>query len=337
MIKKVHLKRSTYTSARISSQRSRLYGKDKIVELADFNFDELIRYLEEHGFRSSVDKSYLQYQGFYLIERILNDHLSVIYKKVFSANNKQNKEFLETYYLKYQIHNMMAVVRCKISKEEDIESFLIGDERRKSKYVKAFEMPNVEDALVYMSKKLGFNDNIVLDAYNKGLYELENYLYKVYYEKISSIKFIYNKKDEKNFFNFIRTYIDLLNARSFLKLKTEEINVDFQEMFIPGGYLGKDYFSNLKDNSVEDCLFEFNKEFGNMDLDLETACLSCIDRRINLHKEESQNLFRKTIFGSPFFAIKYLFDVENEMRLLRILLKAKYLNMSKEETLKLIS
>lgn len=337
MIKKVFLKKSTYTSARISAQRSRLYGKEKILELADLNFDELVRYLEEHGFRSSVDKAYLQYQGFYLIERILNDHLSTIYRKVFSANNAQNREFLETYYLKYQIHNMMAVVRCMISKEDDIESFLIGDERRKSKYVKAFEMPNHEDALVYMSKKLGFDEKEVLEFYNKGIYELENYLYKVYYNKLNGSKFIYNKKDEKYFFDFIRNYIDLLNARTFLKLKVEDIDASFEDMFIPGGYLGRNYFVELNDKDVDFCLTEFNNRFGNMDLDLETTCVACIDKRINLHKEEANNLFRKTIFGSPFFAIKYLFDVENEMRLLRILLKAKYLNMSKEETLNMIN
>lgn len=337
MTKTINLKKSSYSSARISVKRGELYGDEKLKELVNLKFDEILRYLEEHGFRKSVDKAYLQYKGFYLIERVLNDHLSKVYKSVFSGSSKANKILLDSYYLKYQVHNLMVVLRCKLSKEEDFEAYLIGDERRKSKYIKAFEMPNIEDALIYMSKKLKFDDKIVLENYKKGIFELENYLYRQYYEKLKSLKFKYNNSDEKSFFKFIRDYIDLLNARTFLRLKVEEKNaLMFEDLFIIGGKLQFDDFDNLNTKNMKEILDFFKIFFGDIDLSLDSLSIDSLDKRISIHKKKSENLFKKANFGSPFYSLRFLFKIEREMGILRVLLKSKHLNLDKEEILNLI-
>lgn len=336
MVKLVSLKRSAYSSAKISVKRGELYGEDKVKELSKLEFDELLRYLEEHGFRKSVDKSYLQYEGFYLIERVLNDHLSQIYSSVFMGADKKNRGFLEAYYLKYQVHNLMAIVRCKIANEKDFEAYLIGDSRRKEKYIKAFEMPNIEDAIIYMSKKLGFDEVNVLEAYKKGVYELENYLYKKYYSKLSTYKLRYNGVDEISFIKFIQEYVDLLNSRSFLRLKLEENKLDFNEIFLDGGKTSRDEFDKLKDKNITDCLTYFKSFFGEVDLSLDTLSVDSIDKKISLHKKKAQNLFRKAKFGSPFYLLRYLFKLEREISMLRILLKAKYLKLSETDIMELL-
>ena len=38
----------------------------------------------------------------------------------------------------------MALIRCKLSNDLEFESYLIGDERKKEKFIKAFEMPNLD-------------------------------------------------------------------------------------------------------------------------------------------------------------------------------------------------
>lgn len=335
-MKLINLDRSAYSSAKISVNRGKLYGEEKIKELSKLEFDEILRYLEEHGFRSSVDKAYLQYEGFYLVERVLNDYLSKIYGSVFSGATKKNRTLLEAFYLKYQVHNMLAVVRCKLANEKDFESYLIGEDRRKEKYIKAFEMPNVEDALVYMSKKLGFEETEVLDAYKQGVYELENYLYKEYYMKLSSYEFKYNGIDEKAFINFIRDYVDLLNARSFLRLKAEDISLEYSQIYLEGGRLNLNDFNKLSDKKLEECLDFFKNIFGDLSLSLDTLSVDSIDKRISMHKKKAENIFQKAKFGSPFFSLRFLFNVEREMNLLRILLKAKYLKLTEDEVKELL-
>lgn len=339
MSKIIKLKKDAFHGGKIAVKFSRLYKKDIFDKLLDLGFDEILKYLQEHDFRSAVDNSYLQTKGFYLIEKVLNMHVSRIYKEVMISARGYNKLLLESYYLKYQIHNLMALIRCRISKEGDLEPFLIGDERKKEKFIKAFEMPNLDDAIIYISKKISLDPELVLSEYKKGEYHLENYLYKEYYFRLSNFKFSYNNLDEKKFFSFIKTYIDLLNARSFLRLKVENIDVlNFDDIFMEGGRVGQDYFKSLESLSFGEILNKFNSLFGGIDCSNsnDNLCLVSLDKRINEHKRETYELFKVINFASPFYPLKYLFRVEGEMSKLRILLKAKYMGVEKEEIKKLL-
>ncbi len=332
MVRIANLKKGSFESAKISVKKGKLYSEETIKSFVNQSFDEILKYMEEHGFKKSIDSSYLQFEGFYLIERVLNMHTSRIYKHVFSSASKQNKNLLEVYYLKYQIHNLMVLVRCYLSKEKDIEPFLIGDERRKEKYVKAFEMPKLEDAITYISKKLRLDESEVLKAYENGVYELENYLYKQYYEKLKSYRFKYNSVDESKFFKFIRTYIDLINARTFMKLKSEELkSLNFNEMYIEGGELNLKFFNDISNLDVEKSLDKFNKHFGHLESCKDLSCIASLDKRVNEHKASAKEVFKIASFGSPFFSLKYLLEVERQMAKLRVLLKAKYLKVEDKE------
>lgn len=328
MKKTINLQKSTYQAAKVAVKKGNLFGSEKIKELSTLSFEEILKFLEENGFKDSIDKNYLEFEGFYLIEKIINNHLSKIYSSIFRSSSVQNKKLLELYYLKYQIHNILAVLRCKKAEESDISPYLLGDSHRQEKYFKAFEMP-VEDALVYMLKKIGFDSAKGLEKYIQGdLFELENFLYSSYYSQLNNTSFYYNKKDEMNFFKFIRKYIDLINIRTFTKLKVESNqNLSFEELFIKGGFLKLDYFSNLIEKEVSEALKEFSKQYTKIEVNNPTS----IDNQINILKNSSQKIFNNVAFGSPFYTLKFLFQAEQEMSQLRTLLKAKYLKLSSEE------
>ncbi|NQZ85065.1 MAG: V-type ATPase subunit [Nanoarchaeales archaeon] len=336
MAKVIKLKKDSYNCAKLAVASGKLYGTDKIKELMNLEFDEILRFLEENGFRNSVDKSYLQYNGFYLVERVLNDHLSEIYKSVFAGANKVNQKLLESYYLKYQVHNILVVLRCKLANEEEFETYLIGDSKQKSNYIKAFAMPSKEDALEYLVKKLGFNSETALEHFKSGLYNLENYLYKTYYTKLNELNFKFNNIDEKNFSNFIRNYIDLLNARTYLRLKVEDSkSLNFKDFYMFGGRLVLEDFTSLNSKNLDETLKSFNETFGQIE-GIDSDSFESLDQRISHHKKDSESLFNGVRFGSPFFALKFLFKVEKEMNQLRVLLKAKYLKLDKAEIERLI-
>ncbi len=337
--KTIKLKKGSYESAKISVMKGSLYSDDVFNNLKKLSFDEILKFLEENGFRDSIDKSYIQFEGFSLIERVLNLHMSKVYKHVISSASKQNREFLESYYLKYQIHNIMVVLRCLISGEKDVTSYLIGDDRLKEKFVKASNMPKVEDALVYLVKKFSINPDSALEEYKKGIYNLENYLYKVYYSRLVSKKFSYNGIDEKKFFFFIRKYIDILNARTFLKLKVEKIEeIDFNDLYFEGGNLNLNFYEKLKDKSIGDVLEKFSNKFGdNFEKCRDFSCIFVIDKLATLHKKQGNDLFKQIKFGSPFYTLKFLFLLELQMAKLRVLLKMKYMDLPSEEFEGLVS
>lgn len=333
----VNLKKGTYESAKISVKRGRLYTEDTFNSLSSMSFDEILKFMQENDYKHSIDTSYLNFDGFYLIERVLNVHTSRIYREVFSSASIATKELLETYYLKYQVHNFMAMIRCWQTKEDELEVYLIGDDRKKSKFLKAFEMPNIEDAIIYISKKLSFDFSVVLDSYKKGVFFLENYLYKNYYERLENLEFKYNGKDEIKFFNFIVRYVDLLNARTYMRIKIDEnSNFKFKDLFILGGKYPLSFYENLNDDDIENCLIKFDKLYGNILVCSDNSCVASLDRRINEHKAKTLEYFKSINFGSPFYILKYLFDVEREVSRLRILLKSKHLDLSESELSEMI-
>lgn len=333
----VELNKGTYQSAKISVKKSKLYTDETFNKLYKMSFDEILKFMEENNYKIAIDNSYLEFKGFYLIERILNIHTSRIYSEIFSSASKSSRELLETYYLKYQIHNLMALVRCFETKEEDLDVYLIGDERKKSKFLKAYKMPKIEDSISYISKKLNLDHIKVLEAYSKGIFYMENYLYKEYYKRLNSLDFKYNNKDEVKFFQYISTYVDLLNARTYMRIKVD-VNIDFKfsDLFILGGRETISFFNSLDNLSIEDALKKLNEIFKNISICSDNSCVASLDRRINEHKSKTKQYFKTINFGSPFFLLKYLFDVEREVARLRTLLKSKFLDLSEKEIEELV-
>lgn len=330
--KVINLKKGTYEAAKISVKRSRLYNDETFKKLSSLSFDEILKFMQEHDYKQSIDNSYLEFKGFYLIERILNIHTSRIYKEILSSASESTQSLLNSYYLKYQIHNLMTLVRCFETKEEELDVYLIGDERKKSKFLKAFDMPKIEDAITYLSKKLNFDHSKVLEAYSKGIFYMENYLYKEYYERLENVDYSYNSKDEKKFFEYISRYVDLINTRTYMRIKVDEnIDFKFEEIFVLGGKYGINFFTSLDNLSVEDCLKKLDNIFGNILVCSDSSCVASLDRRINEHKSKTKDYFKTINFGSPFYLLKYLFDVEREVSKLRTLLKSKLLNLSESE------
>ena len=59
--------------------------------------------------------------------------------------------------------------------------------------------------------------------------------------------------------------------------------------------------------------------------------ISEIDKSISIHKRKGDKILGSVHFGSPFFSLKYLFEVEKEINKLRTILKAKYLGLKEAE------
>lgn len=327
MAQKIILKKGVYESAKIAAKKAELISKEDLSTLSSLSYEEILKYLEEHGFKEVIDKSYLSYEGFYLIEKILNDYLSALYTKFLKATSKNNRQFLERYYLKYQIHNLMATIRCMESSQEELEPYLIGDSRRKEKYLKAFDMSKNE-CLKYLAKKLKLDSQEVLNYYDKGLFELENYLYGQYYSQLLSYLPVYKSNEDKKFSSFVKAYIDLLNGRTFFLLENEP-SVSFKELFILGGSISfEDYTSNNQ-----------SKLYGLLSQQTSVKIKKPvdIDKAISELKREASSNFTSVSFGSPYEILGFFFTLEQSIGDIRKLLKAKYMKLTQEELNEVLS
>ena len=321
MSKNIELKKGVYESAKINARKAELISEEQISTLSSYSYEEILKYLEEHGFQEVIDKSYLSYEGFYLIEKVLNDYLAQMYSKFFRATSNNNQKFLENYYLKYQIHNLMATIRCQESSQEELEPYLIGDSRRKEKYLKAFDMSQ-EEALRYLSKKLGFDAQEVINFYNKGIFELENYLYQQYYKELVNFLPQYSSKEDKKYQKFIKSYIDLQNGKTYFVQKDEE-NVSFEDLFIEGGNLTIKEFQNNDETKI------FKKLSSSISYKISSPV--DIDKATGYMKKQASQTFSTVSFGSPYALLGFFFTLENSIGQIRKLLKAKYMGVSQEE------
>ena len=315
------LKKASFESGKISSIKEGLINDNDIEYLKGQSFPEILKFLEENGFSEAVDSSYLNYEGFYLVERVLNEYLSSMYEKFFSTTSKENRGFLELFYFKYQIHNFLAVFRCRMSGENDVEPYLIGEKRRKDKFIKAFSMTD-EDAIKYLSKKLNLDGGGVLEFYKKGLFELENYLYKMYYERLVKGMPVFDKRQDKKYEEFIRKLLDLINLRIYCVLNEESVDL-FNELFVNGGYISQEEFGKLS----RDRLFsKIGKSVG-----CKIGSNYEVDKVLSFHKRKGGEEFNELPFSSPYRMLGFFLYLESIVGVVRTILKAKYMGMSREE------
>lgn len=338
MVKFLKFSKHSFESGKLGVKKSQLFSLEKLHELENLSFDELLKFLEEHGFREEIDTSYLSYQGFYLIEKILNDHLSKEYGDVFSISSTHLKSFLSSFYFKYQIHNFMVVVRCFDSGEKDISPYLIGNSFEKVKFLKAFEMPSKEDSFIYLAKKLSLDSTKVLEEYSKGIYYMENYLYSQYYSRLFSTKLRFNFLDEKKYLSSIKKTVDLLNVRTYLRLRIQELDsLNFSDFFVIGGKYTQSYFTSLDFLEFLEVISKLMEEFEVSSSCDAKNCLVEFDLLLSKQKKKFQSTLSSSSFGSPFYILKYFLDLEAQMNELRILLKSKYLGMEKKELHEVLS
>lgn len=322
---RLQLQKNAYHSARISANKHFLYGEKTISKLCTKSFDEILKYMEENNYEKSINLSYTRYEGFYLVERLLNEHASMIYSKVIKTAPKNNKAFLELYYLKYQIHNFMVYVRAKLAKETEYKAYLIGEEHKKEKFLKANSMELV-DGVKYLCQKLSLDSEPVLEKLKEDLFSLENYLYYHYYERLHKITLTYNNREEKTFIKYLRSYVDLLNARTFLKVAQEK--QQFKDLFLLGGDIPYEAFEKIDTN---------NKDYHQKIRDLvKVSDDEALDETINAHKRRSEQYFKQIRFASPFYPLKYLFTMEKEISQLRVMLKAKYSGLAEAQVRELV-
>ena len=316
--------------SKLKSINKGVFDENQIEKLKKSSFNEILLKLNNSEMNLKVDTNYSKYEGFYLIEKIINDYIQEVFSNLNSVLKKNNREFFNIFYDKFLVENFLKILKIKHLKlKEDITPFLNLKKSDRSFFIEATNIGEIKKLFDFFSKKLNFDSNKAYEIYKSGFLEVQNFIYKNYYNNLFKKKFKYNNSYEKSFYNFLRKEIDIENMKIFLILtKLKKVKL-FEEIFIENGNLEKSFFiknfnKNEKEN-IKTLLDMINKNFKidmkNIDLDLAKI----------KNKKSFSNELKNFKFNSPFYCLKMFFDIEDVLDKIKKILKMKLLNMSDKD------
>lgn len=290
-----------YVAAKVAVINRELQELFTTDDIKRASFSEALTLLEKQSTKLSLDNS-IHSQDFKknsigFVEQFMNNYSSFIYEKIFKASKGDLKELLNTYYLKYQIHNIIVTLRCIASSQKDVSLYLIGNKVQKEHCIKAVGY-SYDEALKYFSTKFKFPKSLLEFNSIESIMQLETTLYKWYHEQLQTL--LCKKYEGSILQKEHKNHIDVINKK-IKKLGEEIEEFNSEEFFIKGGY------EKIESISTKDVNFE--------ELD-------------ELQRTFKINIYEKTKFeqfGTHFMILNFLQKFELNIREISVMLKEKAL------------
>lgn len=281
-----------YIVSRVRVMKRSLIPSDEFTKMMNMDFNEVVRYLEETGYKQEIDEFSYRYTGPQLIDYAISTNLFRIYSRIVDVSFGLAKELIMEYLKKWDIWNTTNIIRGKISNasNEQIEETLVpvgefSQEFFKSllakdldEITKSFEGTPYSEPLSRLTP-----DNIA---------EIEDELYRIYYSRLVSMR--PSEQALKLFIDFVKMEIDVKNIKAILRLTLEEESAeDIMGRIIPGGYqLDADEARKLSamdwdelTKSLEGYWFwkgiEAVEDFARLEINLDKAWLKAVAGKAN--------------------------------------------------------
>ncbi|MFP4401856.1 MAG: V-type ATPase subunit [Candidatus Nanoarchaeia archaeon] len=268
------------------------------------SFSEALSMLEKGTTKLTIDSSInsqnIKKDSIGIVEHFTNSYATLIYEKVYKAANSELKELLYTYYLKYQIHNIIATLRCIAGGfQDEVRLYLIGNTIQKEHCIKAVGF-SYEEALKYFSTKFKFPKSLLEYNSIETILQLETGLYKWYHEQLQD--FLKEKYEGSVLQIEHNKHIDVLNKKIQL-LGKEFSEFESEKFTISGGRKIKSSQNLKTEKSIEE-----------------------IEELQQMFKKELYKKTKTQEFGSHMMILNYLHRVELKLQEISKLLKEKALS-----------
>ncbi|OGO79515.1 MAG: hypothetical protein A2Y23_09580 [Clostridiales bacterium GWB2_37_7] len=308
-----------YAVTRIRALETKLLDKSKIERMIDTkNAEDVIKVLTETEYACTAPEmnSALDY------EMLLLNELETTY--AFLREIAPSKEIATLFLLKYDIHNLKVLLKSSLLGEEyDELLFNIGSipvaklkEMVKERNFREFD-PIIADALK------GVCDN--------GCETPDPQLIDLILDR-SQYQIMYNlaKQSKSSFLvNFISAQIDMINIRSFLRIRVIGFGRDYlTKVIFPNGKLGFDFYSKYFDEPIETIAeklwaTDYYKVIQEgLESYTKTRSFTKLERLIDDYILEFAKKGKYVAFGiEPI--VGYLMAKENEAKIIRIIMVGK--------------
>jgi len=231
-----------YVCARVRAKRALIFPQDVYAKLLMMDTHEITRFLGESHYKKEITELGLTYSGFELTELALNRNLAEVYQQILGFCEGDLLTMLTAYLQREDIFNIITILRGKSynAKTEDITRSIRSAGKYPESYWKSIiEKSNTVEETI---------DNLRENDYYKTLKEMknewgihpaecENKLQQQYYKiLLNSI----SARSEANqlFLEFIRREIDLVNIKTLLMTKFENVELtNITSMLLNGGNL----------------------------------------------------------------------------------------------------
>jgi len=239
-----------YVCTRLRVRKSKLLAREDYLRMLNMSIPEMTRFIEETQYKKEIDELGTSFSGIDLLEIALSWNLAKEYQNIQKIAPGDLKRFTQSYLRRWDIQNVLTILRGKAQgiTSGKIKEILIPagelDRVILDRLLKEESPERVVEALkaytMYpvLTKWLG-------SAIAEGSFaHMENALYRQFYGDLIE-EAMSGFKGGRNFLDYIRLEIDMINIRNMFRLRADRIQQDAREIAIPGGTFGVDEFQRL--------------------------------------------------------------------------------------------
>ena len=335
---RLHLGTYPYTYARVSAMKSKLLRRDDYTKLLKMKVNEIAKFLQETEYKKEIDEMAVSFSGIDLIEISLNKNLVRAFSKLKRISEGDLKLLIDAYLHRKDITNLKTIFRGKFTKADDayIESLLMPVGLLGRDYLLALlKKESIED----MAKAIRFIDlNDAVKAFKESgnLFEIENRLDRYYYDTLIKVTRRIPTQGEL-FKAFLENEIDILNIKTILRLKREEMPGKEIEryLFFSGARLKRHALLRLANTPDLATVISMIRKHGYAKLIEEGDVRkdkTLIDIEINLNHyllDRAVLLLHQNPLSIDVI-LGYMFAKEVEIRNLKTLIKGKQLGLDED-------
>lgn len=309
--------------SRLRAIETRLIDKTKIERMKDASTpEEVLRILGETEYSTSLGS--LKKREDY--EIILSEELKKLYKLMYEV--APEKELINIFSIRYDYHNIKVLLKGKYSGKDYKNSLIDSGTIPTAKLQDYMKNSNYRDLLPIIREAIEVTQKDYSDSKDGQRIDiiLDRYLYKDMLNRANNLK-------NKFTIEYVQNTIDLINIKTYLRVKKQNKGRDFlKEVILEGGKIDRDMYFNSINDSVDN--FVKRLSFTNYSKVLKKGLENFEkDGSIILFERLSEDFIMsimkdsKLISFGPEPLVAYIIAKETEIKLLRIIMVGKLNNI----------
>ncbi|MEM0449770.1 MAG: ATP synthase A1 subunit C [Methanomassiliicoccales archaeon] len=231
----------SYACARVKAKKKFLLSKDNYPKLLMMDLNEIGRFLGETQYKVEMAALASKWDGVNLIELGTSRNLARVYTEILGFTKGDLREMVASYLGRWDAWNIKTILRGKYygaSVDEIKEDLVAAGSISEETLNRLVSLENVQEVLEALKgmETIQLSEELISSVERTGtLAQIEDYLDKVYYERLLS-KIDRRSKAGKEFYSYVAREIDVLNVMTLLKCKRENLSADrITGFFVPGG------------------------------------------------------------------------------------------------------
>ncbi|MBP2133587.1 V/A-type H+-transporting ATPase subunit C [Methanomicrobium sp. W14] len=234
-----------YACTRMRVRKASLLPHEEYMRMLNMELPEIARFIEETNYKTEIDELASSFSGIDLMEIGLSWNLAKEYQRIIALVPGHLKAFTKSYLLKWDILNMLTILRGKNQgvSAGKIKEILIPagslDKDSLDKLLAEDSTDRIIDSLKGHMLYDVFEQEIAAAVESGSFSRMENELYKAYY----AILIKESKSGVRGghaFLKYVRLDIDTKNLETVFRVKGETDTESIRNLLIDGGSFSAD-------------------------------------------------------------------------------------------------